>query len=151
MATTEGAAMTQYRSGDARRAFSLPFSGAVACLAFLFLASAARAQTQPDDSRVAPAVSATSAPEKSSQKKPAEPEDDDSRNELSASQIIAMAQENPEIIVELKSLQAERLQAKGLTVQAESISDEQFFSQVASSKELRAEITYFLLARGFIL
>jgi protein involved in polysaccharide export with SLBB domain len=72
------------------------------------------------------------------------------RNSLTAAQINAILQQKPEIVVELKSLVADQLTQQGVTTQADSITDEMLFSQIASSADLRANITIWLRARGYI-
>lgn len=69
---------------------------------------------------------------------------------LPASTIISILQENPEVVIEVKSLSASLLQQKGLALQPDSITDEQLYGQIASDSELRTGITYFLRARGYI-
>ena len=69
---------------------------------------------------------------------------------LPAAQILGILQENPEAAVEVKSLLADALRQKGVPAQADSISDEQLYTQIISSSELRASITYFLRARGYV-
>src|ERR1700733_6082487 len=73
-----------------------------------------------------------------------------SRIALPAGQIIAILQEKPEVIIELKSLLADMLQQQGIQIQPDSITDETLFSQIASSSAVRANITTFLRARGYI-
>ena len=68
---------------------------------------------------------------------------------LGAGQILAILEENPEAAVEVKSLLADGLRQKGTAVQADSISDEQLYTQIISSSELRANVSYFLRARGY--
>ncbi len=72
-----------------------------------------------------------------------------SRTSLPAAQIISILQDRPEVVIELKSLLAET-QQQGTTVQPDSITDEMLFRQIASSKDLRANITTFLRARGYL-
>ncbi len=69
---------------------------------------------------------------------------------LPAAQILGILQENPEAAVEVKSVLADALRQKGIPAQADSISDEQLYTQIISSSELRASVTYFLRARGYI-
>jgi len=149
-------------------------SSALACLALFFFTMNVLAQTQPDvGAQTQPETGGQAQPESDSQMQqlttpisqplPAmgladssnrmysmEKPKEDSRNALGASQIIAIAEDNPEVILELKSLMADRSQAKGITSQADGISDEQLFDQIANSKELRASITHLLVARGYI-
>jgi protein involved in polysaccharide export with SLBB domain len=74
-------------------------------------------------------------------------EKEQTRITLSASQIISILQERPQVVVELKALLAEASQG---SVQPDSISDEMLYSQIASSRELRENVTVFLRARGYI-
>lgn len=163
----EMTAMTAMTVIRERRSAILSGILAFACLFNLCIAPAIHAQTQPDTQSASPAEpdatrlsqssatataensnsidSATGAQMDSSRNIPEDP-----RNVLNASRIIAIAQENPEVITELKSLLADALQAKGSAIQTEAIPDEQLFSQIAESRELRASITYFLQARGYI-
>jgi protein involved in polysaccharide export with SLBB domain len=69
---------------------------------------------------------------------------------LPAGQIAAILEENPEAVVEVKSLVADALRQKGLAVQADAITDEQLYTQIVTNSDLRASITYFLRARGYI-
>ena len=69
---------------------------------------------------------------------------------LPAAQILGILQENPEAVVEVKSVLADALRQKGIPAQADSISDEQLYTQIISSSELRASVTYFLRARGYV-
>jgi hypothetical protein len=48
--------------------------------------------------------------------------------------LIAIAQRNPEVIIELKSLVADLAQAKGIPSQADGITDEQLFSQICQQR-----------------
>jgi protein involved in polysaccharide export with SLBB domain len=68
---------------------------------------------------------------------------------LSADQIISILEERPQLLVEVKSLIAES-QQQTVPIQPDSITDEMLYSQIASSKELRANITVFLRARGYV-
>jgi protein involved in polysaccharide export with SLBB domain len=67
---------------------------------------------------------------------------------LSADQIIRILQQNPELVVELKSQLAERLQEQGTQIDAADISDEMLYGQIQANAGLRANITTFLRARG---
>jgi protein involved in polysaccharide export with SLBB domain len=68
---------------------------------------------------------------------------------LSAPQILGILRENPEAVVEVKSVLAEALQQKGMSVSADSITDEQLYTQIVSNRDVRANISYFLRARGY--
>jgi protein involved in polysaccharide export with SLBB domain len=72
------------------------------------------------------------------------------RTSLTAAQIDAVLQQKPELIVELKSLVADQLQQQGLKIQADSITDEMLLSLIATNPDLRANITVWLRARGYI-
>jgi protein involved in polysaccharide export with SLBB domain len=76
--------------------------------------------------------------------------DSNPRNALTAAQINAVLQQKPEVVVELKSLVADQLTQQGINTQADSITDEMLFSQIASSADLRSNITLWLRARGYV-
>jgi len=69
---------------------------------------------------------------------------------LTASQILNVLQQNPEAIVEVKSMLATEVQQQGSQIQADDITDEMLYDQISSSATLREHITNFLLARGYI-
>jgi protein involved in polysaccharide export with SLBB domain len=69
---------------------------------------------------------------------------------LSAQQIVHILQQSPDLVVELKSIVADRSQAQGEPVDANTITDETLYAQIAASANLRASITTFLRARGYI-
>ena len=69
---------------------------------------------------------------------------------LSADQIFAILQQEPDALVELKSLMADMAQQQGTPLQADSITDQMLYSKVSSSPELRANITIFLRSRGYV-
>jgi len=68
---------------------------------------------------------------------------------LSAGQILSILEESPEAVVEVKAMVADGLRQKGVAVQGDAISDEQLYTQIVSSSELRTNISYFLRARGY--
>jgi protein involved in polysaccharide export with SLBB domain len=72
------------------------------------------------------------------------------RNSLTASQIISILQQKPELVVELKSMVADQLQQQGVQIQADSISDEMLLNQIQTNAQLRASITLWLRARGYV-
>ncbi|WP_232298780.1 SLBB domain-containing protein [Granulicella tundricola] len=72
------------------------------------------------------------------------------RGSLSAGQIVAILQDKPEVIVEIKQLAADQLQQQGVKIQPDSITDEALYSQIASNAPLRSAITNFLRARGYV-
>jgi protein involved in polysaccharide export with SLBB domain len=72
------------------------------------------------------------------------------RTTLPAGRILAILQEKPEVVIELKSLLADRLTEQGVPTQPDSITDETLYSQIASSVEVRVAVTNFLRARGYV-
>jgi protein involved in polysaccharide export with SLBB domain len=69
---------------------------------------------------------------------------------LSSSQIIDILQQNPDLVLELKSQVADRMQEQGMQIDANDISDEMLYDQIASNAGLRANITSYLRARGYV-
>jgi protein involved in polysaccharide export with SLBB domain len=69
---------------------------------------------------------------------------------LTATQIISILQQKPELVPELKQLVADQLQQQGTTIQADSITDEMLFSQIQTNPALRANITMWLRVRGYV-
>jgi protein involved in polysaccharide export with SLBB domain len=69
---------------------------------------------------------------------------------LSASQILAVLQQQPDALVELKSLMSDLAQQQGTPLQPDAITDQMLYSKIASSPELRANVTTFLRARGYV-
>jgi protein involved in polysaccharide export with SLBB domain len=69
---------------------------------------------------------------------------------LPASRIIELLREKPELLIELKKVAADQLQARGIPVQEDSITDEALFQRIATDQKLRSEITLWLRARGYV-
>jgi protein involved in polysaccharide export with SLBB domain len=69
---------------------------------------------------------------------------------LTASQITAIVQTRPELVVDLKQVMADYLDQQGNPVQADSISDDMLYRGIASDVGLRGAITIWLQARGYI-
>jgi protein involved in polysaccharide export with SLBB domain len=69
---------------------------------------------------------------------------------LSADQIINILQESPDLVVELKSELADRMQQQGVQVDPNDVSDDMLYSQISSNASLRASITSVLRARGYV-
>jgi protein involved in polysaccharide export with SLBB domain len=69
---------------------------------------------------------------------------------LSADQIINILQESPDLIVELKSELADRMQQQGTQIDPNDISDQMLYNQISSNANLRASITSVLRARGYV-
>ena len=72
------------------------------------------------------------------------------KGSLSSDQIINILQQNPDLVVELKSQVADRMQEQGKQIDANDISDEMLYDQIATNASLRANITTFLRARGYV-
>jgi len=69
---------------------------------------------------------------------------------LSTDQIFAVLQAQPDALAELKSLVSDLAEQRGTPIQADAITDEMLYRQIAASPELRANITTFLRARGYV-
>lgn len=69
---------------------------------------------------------------------------------LSSDQIIDILQQNPDLVVELKSQVADRMQEQGKRIDANDLTDEMLYEQIATNSDLRANITIFLRARGYV-
>ncbi|HZC43082.1 MAG TPA: polysaccharide biosynthesis/export family protein, partial [Acidobacteriaceae bacterium] len=73
-----------------------------------------------------------------------------SHTALTAGEILMVLQEKPEVVIELKSVMADTLEQQGVSIQADSITDEMLYNQINSNSQVRADITSFLRARGYI-
>ena len=69
---------------------------------------------------------------------------------LTASQIIAIVQARPELIVDVKQVMADYLEQQGNPVQADSITDDMLYRAIGSDAGLRAAISIWLRARGYV-
>jgi protein involved in polysaccharide export with SLBB domain len=69
---------------------------------------------------------------------------------LSASQIIAIVQARPELIVDIKQVMADYLEQQGNPVQVDSITDDMLYRGIASDAGLRGAISIWLRARGYV-
>jgi protein involved in polysaccharide export with SLBB domain len=69
---------------------------------------------------------------------------------LSADQIIQLLHEKPELVVELKRVAVERLNAQGMPVQEDSITDEMLFSRISTDAQFRSSVTVWLRSRGYL-
>lgn len=72
------------------------------------------------------------------------------QSSLSAEQITAILEQSPDLMVELKSQLADRMQQRGTQTDANDISDQMLYNQIATSADLRASITTVLRARGYV-
>src|SRR6266702_1082786 len=73
-----------------------------------------------------------------------------SRDSLTAAQIYSFLQQRPEIVIDLKAFVADQLRQQGTDMQADAITDEMLFSQIASNATLRTSVTLWLRSRGYI-
>src|SRR6266576_3853251 len=69
---------------------------------------------------------------------------------LTASQIIAIVQARPELIVDVKQVMADYLEQQGNPVQADSITDEMLYRGIGSDAGLRGAVSIWLRARGYV-
>jgi len=69
---------------------------------------------------------------------------------LPADQIILILQQNPDLLTEVKTQVADYLQEQGTQVNASDITDEMLYNQIQTSASVRANITIFLQARGYV-
>ena len=69
---------------------------------------------------------------------------------LSADQIVNILQQSPDLVVELKSELADRMQQQGVQMDPNDISDEMLYSQISTNANLRASITSVMRARGYV-
>ena len=70
---------------------------------------------------------------------------------LTTSQIIAIVQARPELIVDIKQVMADYLEQQGNPVQADSITDDMLYRGIASDAGLRGATSVWLRARGYVL
>ena len=69
---------------------------------------------------------------------------------LSASQLISIVQDRPEILIELKGLMAAMPSNGVAPVQPDSISDEMLYREITTSRDFRQTVTIFLRTRGYL-
>jgi protein involved in polysaccharide export with SLBB domain len=69
---------------------------------------------------------------------------------LTASQITTILQTRPELIVDLKQVMSDYLQQQGTSVQADSISDDMLYKGISADPGLRAAVSIWLRARGYV-
>jgi len=60
---------------------------------------------------------------------------------LSSDQIIQILEQSPDLVVEVKSQVADHLQQQGTPVDANDISDEMLYGQIATNADLRASVS----------
>jgi protein involved in polysaccharide export with SLBB domain len=69
---------------------------------------------------------------------------------LTASQIIAILQARPELVVDVKQVMADYLEQQGSPVQVDSITDDMLYRGIGSDTGLRGAISIWLRARGYV-
>jgi protein involved in polysaccharide export with SLBB domain len=69
---------------------------------------------------------------------------------LPADQIIQILQQNPDLLMEVKSQVADNLQQQGTQVNESDITDEVVYNQIQTNASVRAKITIFLQSRGYV-
>jgi protein involved in polysaccharide export with SLBB domain len=69
---------------------------------------------------------------------------------LTAAQIIAVLQERPELIVDIKQVMADYLEQQGHPVQVDSITDDMLYKGIGADPGLRGAISIWLRARGYL-
>jgi protein involved in polysaccharide export with SLBB domain len=69
---------------------------------------------------------------------------------LPADEIIQILEQNPDLLMEVKSQIADYMQQQGTQVNASDITDEMVYNQIQTSASIRANITIFLQARGYV-
>lgn len=116
----------------------------VVCLSFGWTGGAAHAQTLPlpDSQASDPAAPATA--DQAVPDAPSGTVGSIGQTALTSGQIMAILQQNPDLIDELRAQLADRLGAS-----AADISDEMLYAQIGKSPELRASISTVLRARGY--
>ncbi|MGA7339957.1 MAG: SLBB domain-containing protein [Terracidiphilus sp.] len=137
---------------------------AVSALVILFASGAAAKGQRPADPAASPGADQTAAEGQSGAAMTSDESAESARERdnsdglgssaagiaLSSSRIIEILQQDPDLIVELKSLMADRLQEQGVQMNAYEISDEMLYDRIAASLDLRTGITAFLRARGYV-
>jgi len=68
---------------------------------------------------------------------------------MSATQILQILQQSPDLVVEIKSQVADRMQEQGMQVSANDISDEMLYTQISTNATLRTGVSTYLQARGY--
>jgi protein involved in polysaccharide export with SLBB domain len=69
---------------------------------------------------------------------------------LSADQITAILEQSPDLVLELKSQLADHMQEQGVQIDADGISDQMLYDQIATNASLRGSISTVLSARGYV-
>jgi protein involved in polysaccharide export with SLBB domain len=73
-----------------------------------------------------------------------------SNGTLTGSQIIAIVQARPELVVDIKQVMADYLDQQGNPVQVDSITDDMLYKGITTDAGLRGAISIWLRARGYV-
>ncbi len=115
----------------------------IRCLAILLLA--ASLVCQPSSAQTHADATSLSRTGESESSQPV-----DAGTALQTDQIIQLLHEKPELVVELKRVAVDKLNAQGMSVQEDSITDEMLFSRISTDPQFRSSITVWLRARGYL-
>jgi protein involved in polysaccharide export with SLBB domain len=69
---------------------------------------------------------------------------------MPAAALMQVLRNNPDVMVEVKSAIADEAQQQGVSVRSDTLTDQQVYSMLETSASLRAGVTQFLRARGYI-
>ncbi|MBB5338661.1 SLBB domain-containing protein [Tunturiibacter gelidoferens] len=69
---------------------------------------------------------------------------------LTTDQVLKVLQSRPELIVDIKEVMADYLQQQGTTTQSDAITDDMLYKGISTDTGLRAVITVWLRARGYL-
>jgi protein involved in polysaccharide export with SLBB domain len=94
--------------------------------------------------------SATAEDESSDKAKNSNATSTGSNDNLTSSQILSIVETRPELIVDLKQVMADYLGQQGNAVQVDSITDDMLYKGIATDPGLRAAISVWLRARGYV-
>jgi protein involved in polysaccharide export with SLBB domain len=120
---------------------------ATAALVLIAAAPACRSQSMLDG--ISSETAATHA-ENSADARPGDTRLSYADGSMPAEALIQLLRDNPEIMVEVKPVIADEAQRQGISVQPDALTDPQVYSQLEASATLRAGVTEFLRARGYI-
>lgn len=121
----------------------------IAAIAVLSTATihASMSQTIP---YAAPAQATAEHAERSTSTGSANADSDSADSSMPAETLIEVLRNNPEAMVEVKSVIADQAQQHGVSIQPDALTDQQVYSQLETSATLRANVTQFLRTRGYI-
>ena len=79
----------------------------------------------------------------------AQPDAAQQQPQLTAEQIVAVLQQNPDALAEAKSRIASELQSRGYAISENDITDDRLFDEIRSDERVRSVMSDFLVHRGF--